>query len=393
MIQVGRVKLPNPQNIARSSSGLAMDGVLNRNSIHDVLRAQLDGLVEAANPPFSDEPVVPVDWVEAPEIGGYYRVPSGGWRAVKSTGAYGNSFPWDLSLGVVAGNPSIESTVAGLIRANGDSIDASDVFGWHAIPEAFLFHDYEGEAGAYTTRVSETGDVALFVPTASTLSARAEWAVPFVHYYDGAATLADENGETILGRSGVPKTIKNGLVRCELVDDAGDLKLRISCWGGTAYESETDFYVDVAGEDQPPPAQLATAAVVTNRPEFAAMRIKLGRDSASGTYMGDLAVSLRRGSRMVEFHRSTIGRVFLDATEPDDILIGGRRRTADDADGNRWIMASVDNVDLTEGVLGNPTVFALGHEVGGTGATGQDTAQSVIYQWYAAQDETQRVVA
>jgi hypothetical protein len=118
-----------------------------------------------------------------------------------------------------------------------------------------------------------------------------------------------------------------------------------------------------------------------------------------------LDLSIRRGARYVEclfIGSGPLGQwgVGRTATEAATAITGGIRATANDAAGNKFVLASprATTNDLTEGriyatgALTGSWPFMVGCDVGGA-ASLPLSSQGLIYQYMAAQGETQRVTA
>lgn len=393
-LKLGRVTIPDQVHVTDYSGlGLSFDGsITNAESTYASYVAQIRGLYEAAGNPYMDELFVPVTWTQDTSTDAFYYVNNTSAR-IGTTGPRGRHVPWTAEFERVPGNPLIESKITGAVRSNSNGVTSTQVMGWHAVPASYYGYDYDGGSVTFTTRVSETGDVVIAVPSSSTLSANVAWSAPVGDYYDGACNVEDSAGVTMLGRSGIPKSVDNGLVRCEFVDSSGDLRLRISGWGGS-WESVNDFYLTQSGTALD--AKLSTARILHNRPEFAAIQLDVVHPSTSAT--AQLTASLRRGSQMVEVYGAGFGSIEIgnNAAETMTALDGGKRRSSNDSDGNVWVLAGTVAGAETAGndyiqVSGSFAV-GLGVAIGGTGAAGANAAQQLVYQWFAAQNEQQTLV-
>lgn len=142
--------------------------------------------------------------------------------------------------------------------------------------------------------------------------------------------------------------------------------------------------------------------------------IRLGA-SVTGASMGQpvtVDLSLRRGDRLVRGYASTmvnsltwqIARNSVEAATAITIgavASGAIRATANDADGNRYVILNYQQTgpvnDLTNGAITSGSVFlnfdfAIGLEIGGSAAAAPDDAVSLARQYLGAMAESQHVV-
>lgn len=399
--QVGRLTLPTGATLSRSSGSMRYSGHLNRSAEHAVIRAQLDGLIEASRPPFMDEPIVPVVDTDL-GLSLFARVVGGGWTTIEGGGQFGNAFDWDLDLEPVAGNPSMESILTGALRTNSHGITATNVKGWHGVPElANAGYGFKA-AGAYVpqntgaSRIVEGGEI-VYVRTPSSgsmLAGLAQWRFLPEEYYVGAATLRDADDNLLVGRSGVPLTLSNGTLKVTLAAVPGP-QISVSVMDSGAWSTAHGFNVaDLFGLD------LITATILQNTPEQ--VRIKVNAGILGSLVLVSLYLTLRRGSRMVQcsIERSVaaVTAVKHSADATSSALTGGIKRASDDASGNRWVLSSPTTFSTVTTPAGisfassTAAYWAIGMELNGGSATSPQDAQSLIYQYMAAQSEWQRVV-
>jgi hypothetical protein len=157
---------------------------------------------------------------------------------------------------------------------------------------------------------------------------------------------------------------------------------------------------------------LNSLTVLRNSVEETDIRLSLA--TSAGTTVGIvlLDLSLRRGDRLVRLYVSSATtltfKLARDSVEAATaitygaVTLGGIRATADDGDGNRYIILSVQratpandltNGAITQGATGLMADYAIGSEIGGSTATpGLDDAVTVAKQYIAAQSESQRIV-
>jgi hypothetical protein len=269
------------------------------------------------------------------------------------------------------------------------------VKGWHAVPESRVEYSYGNAAGAWTTRpVVDGANVAVFVPTSALFSTWAAWTAPVQDHYVGAARVLDAAGNVLVGRGGAPSQVSNGLIRVEFVAPPTSTGfIRISTWRGSAWGAWQSFELGTRY------LRAATLRILRNTPQEVSVRIDQSAwgDPGKG---GHLSLTLRRGERLarVQMNHPVADGTVVDPGSAGTNITGGRRATANNADGDRWVMAMPNSFTIPSGnvvavsVASLSATFGLGIELGGSSASGANAAQELVYQYMAAQHETQRVV-
>jgi hypothetical protein len=351
-----------------------------------LLRDQLLGYIENG-----DEQKVPVISTADPRLTGYYRIVDVDIDTDPDLISNG-SVAARITLEMVSGftQPMLEGVVPGTLLTNA----VGGVFADGPIAVfTYGFHDIFG--GTYY---------------GTTVSAR--HAVPPASFYVGAATLEQGNPlYPVVGRDLVQPDVanwrlSNGLVR--VTPNAIASRLDISHYNGSIWSTKTYTLKDGA-------APLVTGwnslTVLRNSVEETIIRL------TSGVGMLDilsLDISLRRGDEIARLyfattlsngHNYAVARITAEASTAvavGAITKGMIRATSNDADGNRFVIFSVQNAnptnDLVNGAVTNTASpmaadFGIGSEIGGSGSAVPNRAVDLGGQYLAAQDETQRVVA
>jgi hypothetical protein len=383
-----------------------------------LLRDQLLGYIENG-----DEQKVPVISTADPRLTGYYRIVDVDIDTDPDLISNG-SVAARITLEMVSGftQPMLEGVVPGTLLTNAVGGVFADGIAFHAVPGAsteYNANDWLGLFNSYT-RASADGPIAVFTYGfhdifggtyyGTTVSAR--HAVPPASFYVGAATLEQGNPlYPVVGRDLVQPDVanwrlSNGLVR--VTPNAIASRLDISHYNGSIWSTKTYTLKDGA-------APLVTGwnslTVLRNSVEETIIRL------TSGVGMLDilsLDISLRRGDEIARLyfattlsngHNYAVARITAEASTAvavGAITKGMIRATSNDADGNRFVIFSVQNAnptnDLVNGAVTNTASpmaadFGIGSEIGGSGSAVPNRAVDLGGQYLAAQDETQRVVA
>ena len=397
-LTIGRISLDEFTAVTRSGRGLALSGSLIRNDDAAAIGKQFRGLEEAASPPYLDEPIVPVTWDVDPTFDGFYRVGTVQWdQSADQKQLYDDLVVWSIGLERVGGNPSVESKLTGAVRSNDHSITDTNVVGFHAFPTSgspsVPAQSYRNGLYEYVEAIDTVGSgggVQVWAPSVAEFSGTASWMPVVGSFYDGAATVEDEDENFMLGRTGTPAAISNGIIRVSFVDTGITVESGegASDWAATSYT----FGLEAGGVgwDVYP----SSAVVLMNRPEVVGMRAMINGPGGPGT----MDVILRRGERMARVTAQwDLDDLAVDITHEDvgwTFVTGGRRRQTADADGNVWVMSTP--LDFTGGsepaieVTGATKVAPFG--VGIIQSASSPAALTAIYRYMAAQHERQMVV-
>jgi hypothetical protein len=274
--------------------------------------------------------------------------------------------------------------------------------------------------GAYTTRSTADGTVpqdvrivTVATPGTSGTYVGRYLSDPDWHYYGGCRAAYDVTEgvsptfrHVVGSRSlGFPEVltyfrIENGLVRFTM--PVSSPAMSCQWWDGTQYDAQVSFnlyHIGVSGT-----FQAVRAAIIVNRPEQVVVRY-YGTLNYAGSGNGDgsfpLDVSLRRGHRavFVRMGRAAQWRLQFGSATACTAITGGLRETSNNAGGNRCVITGSDattfdtaNGRVSQTTAANPFVGAITCEIGGSGATGQNTAQNQLNETYCRVSETQRTV-
>lgn len=395
-----------------------------------VLRQQLTGLMD--NP---DEPVVPVASNDT-SLNGWYRVVEARMSGDAEGGDYlSRVFPWQVTLERAAPGyvPLVEQTLVAALRTNGHSIAKSSVQALFAVPSGSML-------GASLAVFPFSGDFAWaddgsrllrYVDDNPSTTYVHSWLMHpddthgfFNGFYQGAAKVESKWSDastyrTVVGRHmpgrpgadvwpGHDWRLSNGLLRVAPAQTTGaggeGCDLTVSAWDSVAgaWDTSIRFTLSVSndGSTWGDLNTTAISAATVLRNDAAAVSLRLTISSDSEPRFVDL--TLRRGATFVECREAGIlqwRRVKRSSTSAATALTGGIRATSNDAAGNRWVLAGAQATtnDLTNGSISSTSSgyaydFMIGVELDGSSATGNGTAQNLVYQFMCAQAETLRVI-
>lgn len=418
-MQIGRVGLdsltiPETMEWREAADGtVEVGGILANASTSEVshLRDQLLGMIGSV-----DEPYVPVTLSHDSTRNGFYAVVDGDVDHILGVTEIGGQRRWRARLMRSAwwDQPRYELHREGGVLTNAHSITTASYVGFFALPSSSEAVDHGSDTGTLTrtTRTSETGGVA-FCLGSGTGTALYDTVVsadvPLADYYDGAAKVEiDPGGGTdrvVTGRR-VRKTdctdwrLTNGLIEATWNTTNHGVDLRI--YNGSAWEAIAPTFIltddsSSTTVDEDP----ISWTVLRNDPSMVTIRLVFDYESGTSRYLWDLSV--RRGDRnIINVVKSRVsaqwGLEQSGGAYPVTDLTGGYHVTADDANGNRWIIASpkayTRNASVGVCYLSSASQvfpFGLGVELNGSAATGQSAADKVVYQYYAQPIETPAV--
>lgn len=303
--------------------------------------------------------------------------------------------PWSISARYIgpANGVDVESRVTQVVRSN--------VYGqtgefWHA-PAASSTSYFTGVASAPSgavVRVAEDSNVTVWRDIPSGTNPR--WEVSLDNYPLGRSRVIVSDAERVPVNLTVPSSatwsVENGLV--QVSPGGSGNTLAVASWGGAAWESKSwDVSVGatlLAGTD--------VKAVTVVRNDFEAVTVRAVWDGNPGRHTVDL--TLRRGSRFVEGYLQTTSAdtlsILRDTTEAGTApaSAGYVTATADDADGNRYIVGSGKMFTantVTGGIAASAVTsldFFIGSVVGGSGAQSGDQAADLRDQYIGVMPET-----
>jgi hypothetical protein len=383
-----------------------------------VLRQQLLGLVE--------EGVVPVVATFDSDFDGFYVVRSSNVTPVLGVSYEGFSFQYSLDLARIGtySAPVVELTVSALERDPDPSASSYALVGF---PAAATWWTNLSSSVVPSSRASETGAVSLQstdVSAGTAFDLTLQYKVPPADFYDGSALIEQSVSGTwypVVGRQ-LPQItaaqirVGNSMVRCTISTGAA---ISLAVWNGSAWESLAQTFSVGAGIIASASAFAVSAtynvasapSILVNSPDLVVVRVPCTNVSEGIAF--HLDISVRRGDRLVEFQGSGLPLVPASAGTANDWTICASAGavthhtsatnseaiylTANDASGNRWVLASneatsYDTADFGLAGEGDDPVWMIGIELDGTGATGINELEALLGQWWASTSVSAQVV-
>lgn len=410
--QIGRIGLAaanggdgysfeEPSEISQDGDSLAVSGFQQETTIAKLtwLRDQILGLTDQVG-----ETAVPVRFSDYAHLNGYYKVQS--TSANRSPGG----LAWSAALERITDwvYPRVDHYIVGGLLSNSHSVTTGYLV--YMVP-AGAYWDTIAAAGLGTrsTGDSVSIDYESVSGTSGAQNVVTSYNVDPQYWYRGGCRIeydVADNGTfyEVVGRRSFTTDattgqlrLSNGVVRVAWDSTAGE----INCWwwDGSAWDGPTAFTPAISTVDQ----TAIAAAVLRNNADEVSVRYTLVQSGVT-TNAVYLDITLRRGSRnVVCYGQSRAVRAwrmrFTTSTSCTSIT-GGLRRTSDNAGGNRELLVSQNATTITTGT-GMVTqastftsgLFAIGCEVGGSGAAGINTAANQSAEFFYPLQQTSRVVA
>jgi hypothetical protein len=325
---------------------------------------------------------------------------------VISSYRYRGLFPYEIGLFRIGGESRVElqSNITGTVLENDHGLVESEVNPFLAPPIGHLAFDWDVAGLTGFSRTTEDGAIICYTSNGD-FSADATWGADPATYYSGSVDLYVDDRL----RSGldVPNStdwsVDNGLIR--LTPEPGDTgRIQVECYDG-AWSSLKDFAFEVGGSSKID--NFKYMSVARNSPESVIIRL-VGQTGSVSRHVIDLHI--RRGMPIVlgvwnSTYAATTMKVVRDTNEGSTAITPagasgdvGIRATSTDADGNRFILYSpqTHTNDTTAGGVSVASTqiikFAIGFEIGGSGATGADTAAELAHQYFGYVGERVRAV-
>jgi len=287
----------------------------------------------------------------------------------------------------------LESRLLGVqTRANDFATSTGEVV--HAPPIGFYAYMQDSTTPSVLNRVGEDGTIAVMRGLSPNVPAR--WGCSLANYARGRVRFIDNNSEertgTALDLSGTGWTLSNGLVRVRPLTSGGVLAFDV--YSGGAWRTKS-WDVKFGGTSI---GTIDSVDILNN--QFDTVAIRLLRTRSPGRYTIDL--TLRRGHRFVEvyYQSNTAGtlEVRSQLATAGAQTLGYITATANDADGNRYVVGSSKafSADSVNGGLSKNASVALqafiGSVVGGGSAVAGDTAADIYKQYLGVPVETVRAI-
>lgn len=335
--------------------------------------------------------VVPIVPTRKGAVAGFYRITDAGAEVRRHQTT--EVLDWSVSAELVSrGGPAgeLRSSLIGADRTNTHPSTSGGGTPWHAPSSGAALWTQGATTPSTLDRTSAGG----LVTVRRNLDDGAEpsWTVAPSGYYAGAAYV--ESAGVVRHAEGIAADVAdwelgNGLVRLAAVSGAA---ATFSGYDGTDYESARRIRYLIAGVDQGAPTGVV---VLRNAAHAASVRLLWPR--------GAVDLTVRRGAFHVAVTaRSQVAAVLTVQVEDSDTgtsdLGGAITRSANDTDGNRWVLGTAGTVTPNTGGgwtgLDSPSglewsMFA-GHELAGSGAASGNDALDLLAQWIADRAELVR---
>lgn len=374
-LTIGRVALSSDEiveSLSQSELQLQLQGRQKTTNLADgTFRRQLRGMLGQ---------VVPLTWQESPGENGWWVVTAA--QADQETPSVAS---WTLGLSRVGHHSSLQwqSRRSGGALPNDHALSAEL---WHAPPAGAQGYETGATEPARIARQADgvTVDVYRNVPATNP-----QWAITPAAFYDGAVEVT-ANGVPVVGiehdqdLAGIWQ-MSNGLIRVS--ERTGGLTVEhysSAAWHSKDYDIQQDA-VNVVWE---------AATVLRNTPQVCVVRLQSKPGSGIGRTLVD--IEMKRGARHIscymQRHATATLKVQRATAEQGTQIVGGIRATADDVNGDRYVLASTKthNLGTAQGSISKTLVpafdFAIGVEVDGTIAQAGDTAADVVAQYLDGSD-------
>ncbi len=322
--------------------------------------------------------------------------------------AYRGLFPYEIGLFRIGSKSRVElqSNVTGTVLANDYTILENETTPFISPPVGHLAFRWDAATVTTFSRTSEDGTLDVYT-SAGDFSKDASWGADPATYYSGACELWV--GNTLRLRAGldVPHNpgnwqLDNGLIR--ITAETGNTgRIEVETYGGAVWESLKDF---AFSDDGVKVGRWEFFSVSRNDPEAVTVHLVAGTATARQT----LDIHIRRGAPFFMgaygvSGTSSILKVVRDTPEASTAVTPseadsniGIRATSNDGDGNRFILYTpqTHTNDLSNGGVSvattNQIKFAMGHELNGSGANGNDDADALALQYFGYFGERVRAV-
>lgn len=335
---------------------------------------------------------LPVTFTSKARLNGFYRVSSGKADYTHYQDAAVLALDWTLSLERCGTEAEIdhESRLSGPLTRQTDHAVVGDR--WLSPPLGH-YGLWAGENFPPTlTRTGADGGILVYrsMPTTG-IGTNVRWGTTPAGALAGRVRFLDANGSERSGINFTPAAtgweLSNGLVRVKI---NGPGELDVAAYTGGAWRSKLWTLSDGSGLGLP-----TSATMLRNDLENVIVRLLWASTSAPGRLTAD--VMLRRGSRFAEVYlRRNVAAtlsVARSAVEAATAGTGYIRATANDADGNRYVLGSahaftgdVVNGKISKAATTTLDVFA-GVAVAGSGAVAGDQPDNLMTQYLGSPNE------
>ncbi len=359
--------------------------------------------------------LVPVTYTAETSLDGFYILESANIdvRARNNPLQVGGYFPFSVRIRRIGSIGQVEhqSLLTGALIANSHGLVVGEVQFSHSPPVGALAYD-GGSAGSPVawTRTTEDGTIPVILDLDTGVDPK--WAVDPGNYYDGGCYVnVNSYTRSGLDAPNTPGTWEIGNKLVKVTPGGGGSsngRIIVSHWDGSAYDAVT-YNIKFATTTVVPEWHYVT--VIRNTAEVVTIRLVRDAEEAPATTNRHvLDLTLRRGSLFVSAYYTWTGGATTwsldrEATEASTAITPtgassamALRATANDGDGNRYVMGSSKSTtkDAANGGLDFASTktfdFFIGSEIGGTGASANDQAADQCLQYLAAFTEVVRAV-
>ena len=356
--------------------------------------------------------LVAVTWTTDPTRDGFYQLLGANLDLLALAESGRVAFSAELERVGGESHTELQSTISGTVRTNDHGVVEAETQPYHAAPVGVESYDSGVGSPTVMTRTSEDGDIYIFQSV--DFAGDPSWSVPPSSYYAAAAEIW-VSSRLRAGKDAPNDTddfmLTNGLIRVTPDTTAGvtNGRLNISTYDGAAWDTAIKYGMYFDATTVIP--EWRTITIMRNTPEVCIIRLVRDATEAPPTSSRHLLdLCLRRGSRFVEFHYAWTGGVqdiqvrretpeAATAITPAGAASSvGIRATADDVDGNRYVLATPHThvQDLVNGRIyraaSTTMSFMIGAEVAGAAAVAGDTAAELMLQYLGHIAETVRAI-
>lgn len=341
--------------------------------------------------------VVPVIFTAQSHRDGWYRV--GNVQADEQTWTDHTAIRWKVDLDRVGGDSEVE-VESSLIGGNRTHASSAVAELWHAVPVGTDSYYVGSATPGYADRVSADGTVRVFRGLPAATNPR--WACATTEWLLGAATV------TVAGSLRAGSTcadtpqdwrLSNALIGVEPVTSGAGV-VKVQSWQGS-WGAWKVFDVR-RGTTTLGPASHVT--VIRNDPCEVVLRLTW--DHAPGRSTLDLTV--KRGGRHVALHAQQysassslrVDDAGVSAGVSNQLTAAGYiTTTANDGDGNRWVIGTpkaataAGGFGLAANVAATSLPAYIGVVRGGGSAAAGDAAGDINAQYLGSPSETEKVIA
>lgn len=382
-ITVGRISLREKFTVSETGGATRKLSVEGREESPDLTR---DGLIARHDNMLAlENTVIPVTFSDKPERNGYYTVDSVSADLTEWSGeALTSAWKLDLTRLGTENETDLQSRLTGVARLNAFSLTGET---WHAPPIGHYGYFTFGSNAASMTRTGEDGSVTVYRAVAASGSPR--WGCDPSNYGKARVRFLSNSLEVVGVDQKVSATsweLSNSLVK---VTPGSPGALNVQTYSGGAWHSKQwRVYADTE--------ITSWDAITLIHNEYEQVTARFTKGLAPGRVTLDL--TLRRGARFAEGYlkrgTSATFTVRLNTAEnfTNAASAGYIVASADDADGNRFVLGSAQNFTThasggMQKAAATAMDFFVGAVVNGTAPASGDEATVLRDQYIGALPE------